>query len=44
MLAYEGGDWDDLSQKAGRFGIKLSEAPDLYMKAVEWSQQNFPEA
>ncbi len=43
VLAYEAGDWDRLSQKAGTLDVEEDRIPGLYFKAVEWAQETFRE-
>lgn len=38
VIAYENGDWAPLNDCASRIGVNIDELPDLYLKAMDWSQ------
>jgi EAL and modified HD-GYP domain-containing signal transduction protein len=40
-LAYEKGDWDQLSAHTALLGLNEAESPRLYLEAVTWGQQTF---
>jgi EAL and modified HD-GYP domain-containing signal transduction protein len=41
VLAYEKGDWDELSEHAAQFGLDEALIPRLYLEAVAWGEQSF---
>jgi EAL and modified HD-GYP domain-containing signal transduction protein len=42
-LAYEKGDWDDLSAKADALGLDESGIPAVYLAAMHWAKRSFGE-
>ena len=43
VLAYERGDWEKLSERAGALGLGDDGIPKLYMDTVEWAHKSFEE-
>ena len=41
IVAYERGDWPELSRHAERLGVDEHEIPSLYLKAVDWGHDAF---